>query len=130
MELNEYQEKAMKTCMPSSANLSYMLLGLNEETGELSGKVAKLIRKGRTHFSSDGNVSVCGYDGEIDKTRTEIVKELGDVMWMAAGCAMVLGVPLENVCQMNLDKLAAREANNTIDGQGDGVTKEERRGML
>lgn len=37
MELNEYQEKAMMTCMPSCENVSYMLLNLVGEVGELAG---------------------------------------------------------------------------------------------
>ena len=45
MQLNEYQEKAMQTCMPSCDNVSYMLLNLQAEVGELSGKIAKAIRK-------------------------------------------------------------------------------------
>lgn len=28
MELNEYQKRAMSTCMPSCENISYMLLNL------------------------------------------------------------------------------------------------------
>ncbi len=45
MELNEYQEKAMATCMPSCNNFSYMMLNLIGEVGELASKVAKDIRK-------------------------------------------------------------------------------------
>ena len=33
MTLNEYQEKAMKTCMSSCDNIAYMLTGLNAEVG-------------------------------------------------------------------------------------------------
>ena len=49
MELKEYQERAMTTCMPSSNNFSYMFLNLVGEVGEFASKVAKSIRK-------DGNV--------------------------------------------------------------------------
>ena len=45
MTLNEYQEKAMGTCLPSCENFSYMMLNLVGEVGELAGKVAKSIRK-------------------------------------------------------------------------------------
>ena len=47
MELNEYQDRAMSTCMPSCNNISYMLLNLVAEVGEFSGKLAKAIRKGQ-----------------------------------------------------------------------------------
>ena len=45
MELNQYQESAMTTCMPSSENFSYMFLNLVGEVGEFASKVAKAIRK-------------------------------------------------------------------------------------
>lgn len=46
MELTTYQKRAMETCMPSCENISYMLLNLVGEVGELAGKIAKGIRKG------------------------------------------------------------------------------------
>ena len=46
MSLNQYQDRAMKTCMPSCENISYMLLNLVGEVGEFASKVAKSIRKG------------------------------------------------------------------------------------
>ena len=46
MSLNQYQDRAMKTCMPSCENVSYMLLNLVGEIGEFASKVAKSIRKG------------------------------------------------------------------------------------
>ena len=45
MELNEYQQQAMSTCMPSCDNFGYMFLNLVGEVGELASKVAKGIRK-------------------------------------------------------------------------------------
>ena len=44
MELNDYQNKAMSTCMDSSRNMSYMAMGLTSEVGEFMGKIAKAIR--------------------------------------------------------------------------------------
>ena len=41
MELNEYQKKAMSTCLPSCDNISYMSLGLVSEVGELAGNHPK-----------------------------------------------------------------------------------------
>ena len=119
MTLNEYQEAAMKTCLPSSQNLSYMLLGLNEEVGELSGKVAKLIRKGKVFFSSEGDVRPLMFPGEKEEAMEAIAKELGDVAWMLAGCCKVLGFSLEDICQKNIDKLADRAKRGVIDSQGD-----------
>ena len=47
LTLNEYQEKAMTTCLPTSKNFSYMFLNLVGEVGEFASKVAKHIRKKR-----------------------------------------------------------------------------------
>lgn len=44
MTRNEYQEKAMTTCMPSSNNLAYMLYGLLGEVGELVEKIGKATK--------------------------------------------------------------------------------------
>ena len=45
MTLEEYQKRAMTTCMASSENFSYMFLNLVGEVGEFASKVAKAIRK-------------------------------------------------------------------------------------
>ena len=58
MELNEYQEKAMSTCLPSCNNFAYMSLGLVSEVGELAGKVAKAVRK--EEITLFGNDLYCG----------------------------------------------------------------------
>lgn len=52
MTLNEYQDKAMSTCMESCDNFGYMMLNLVGEVGELASKVAKDIRKERQALSS------------------------------------------------------------------------------
>lgn len=120
MELNEYQKRAMTTCTKYSNNMLYMLFGLCEETGELQGKFSKAIRKGLLHAScynqiipTDGNI------GKLEDLRNDIKKECGDVAWMLAGVCSVMGWSLEEVCQMNLDKLADRQNRNVIVGEGD-----------
>lgn len=40
LTMNGYQEAAMKTCMPTCDNFSYMMLNLIGEVGELASKVA------------------------------------------------------------------------------------------
>ena len=56
MNLNEYQQKAMTTCMPSSENFSYMFLNLVGEVGELASKVAKDIRRGNAYISGSSDL--------------------------------------------------------------------------
>ena len=136
MTLKEYQKKAMTTCMESSKNLPYMLFNLQGEVGELSSKIAKLIRKEKIWFSSFvdnadmwNNSVICahGKDNLALASNEEIQKEIGDILWQTAGVCYVLGLNLEDIAQQNLDKLAARKVAGTIDGSGDGITKEEGR---
>lgn len=130
MTLNEYQDKAMTTCMPSSENFSYMFLNLVGEVGEFASKVAKAIRK--VQMTIEDNEHYFIYDAlnpdYKDVLKEELMKEAGDILWQLSGLCEVMGWNLEDVAQMNLDKLASRKKNGTIDGNGDGVTKEERNG--
>jgi hypothetical protein len=56
MELKDYQEKAMTTCMESSRNCSYMAGNLSAEVGELQGKVNKAQRKEQLVFNEKGHI--------------------------------------------------------------------------
>lgn len=117
MELNEYQEKAMTTCMDSSNNFSYMFLNLVGEVGEFASKIAKAIRK-EENFIDDNDLANAIYDEELQK-------EAGDILWQLSGLCTVMGWNLEDVAQQNLDKLQARKAVGTIDGNGDGIIREK-----
>lgn len=122
MTLNEYQEKAMSTCMDSCNNFSYMMLNLVGEVGELSSKVAKMIRKGIFEIGGESKLRVnvkAMNGGDFDTIAKELKLEAGDIAWQLAGLCEVLGWSLEEVCQANLDKLASRKARGVIDGNGD-----------
>lgn len=140
MQLKEYQKRAMDTCMASCNNWSYMFLNLVGEVGEFASKVAKHIRKrqmqiGWDTFGNEGErvhqanvlvtrVKAGSYDDE-EKWLEELKKEAGDILWQLSGVCTVLGWSLEEVAQMNLDKLAARKAVGTIDGNGDGIIRDK-----
>ena len=124
MNLNEYQNKAMTTCMESSNNFSYMFLNLVGEVGELASKVAKDIRKGNAYISGGSNLYYNDFP-ELSQHEVELMKEAGDILWQLSGLCSVMGWSLEDVAQMNLDKLAARKAIGTIDGNGDGIIREK-----
>lgn len=124
MTLNEYQRQAMTTCMPSSHNMTYMLMGLCEEVGELQGKFSKAVRKGLLQTNKFNQfVPTPGNYGKLDDLKNAMKAEAGDVAWMLAGLCDVMGWSFEEVCQMNLDKLKARKAIGTIDGNGDGIER-------
>lgn len=128
MELNIYQEKAMTTCMESSNNFSYMFLNLVGEVGEFASKVAKALRKD-TGMMDGANFYYYKFQEEgmptSEELQEELKKEAGDILWQLSGLCSVMGWSLEEVAQMNLDKLAARKAVGTIDGNGDGIIREK-----
>lgn len=112
MSLNDYQTRAMETCLPESRNPMYMLFGLSEEVGELCGKFAKAIRKGEIVITDNG----IEYTDKCDKEAfiEAVQKEGGDVEWMLNGFFSVMGWTAESIAKGNLDKLAARKQSNTI----------------
>jgi NTP pyrophosphatase (non-canonical NTP hydrolase) len=128
LTLNEYQERAMTTCMPTCNNASYMLLNMVGEVGEFASKIAKHIRKGEAGIGSGDTPNQFYFTAKANflTDRAALRKEAGDILWQLAGLCKVMGWDLEAVAQENLAKLAERAKNGTIAGDGDGVTKEER----
>ncbi|HVM90927.1 MAG TPA: nucleoside triphosphate pyrophosphohydrolase family protein [Verrucomicrobiae bacterium] len=107
MTLNEYQQEADKTALYPNrgSNLHYPVLGLCGEAGEIAEKVKKLQR-------DRGNVI-------DDEWRNEMCKELGDVLWYISQVARELGLDLEQVGRMNIEKLRSRLQRQTLHGDGD-----------
>ena len=124
LTLNEYQDKAMSTCMPESDNLFYMLVNLQGEVGEFASKAAKHMRKGKLHITTterdeEGRILHTQIWNITDEERKLLRDELGDIQWQLAGLAHVMGFTLEEVAEKNLEKLASRKQRNLIDGDGD-----------
>ena len=125
MELNEYQKRAMTTCMVSCDNFSYMMLNLVGEVGEFASKVAKHIRKKKMYIGDGYQPNELFYNFKAVEESTmvdwndELKKEAGDILWQLAGLCHVQGWDLEEVAKMNLEKLASRKQRNVIDGDGD-----------
>ena len=97
---DQYQELAFKTALETAKNPAYMVSNLTSEAGEVAGKYAKWIR-----------------DGVLDEEGMQ--KEVGDVLWQIAGLSTVMGWSLADLASKNLQKLAARQINNTLKGSGD-----------
>lgn len=80
----------------------YPFIKLAGECGEVMEKIGKALR--------DNN-------GEI--ARDALILELGDILWYLTACAYELDTSLEEVALRNLEKLANRKKNGTIQGSGD-----------
>lgn len=120
LTLNQYQKRAMMTCMPSCHNFSYMMLNLVGEVGELASKVAKDIRKKNAVIGDIRNdiTGIMPYE-EWEKRWEEYMYEAGDILWQLAGLCEVMNWNLDYVAEMNLRKLASRKQRGVIDGEGD-----------
>jgi NTP pyrophosphatase (non-canonical NTP hydrolase) len=126
MELNDYQDRAMLTCMDTCDNPTYMLLNLVGEVGEFASKVAKHVRKGearifRNHILWTDNSNLTDEENgkQIANNLEALKAEAGDILWQLSGLCQAMGWSLEDVAQANLDKLASRQARGVINGEGD-----------
>ena len=122
LTLDEYQQRAMTTCTESSKNDTYLLFGLVAEVGELADKVAKAKPKEYITIDED-EIFPKSHNGTIplvfEEFTESFIKELGDVLWFVALIAKHAGLSLEEVAQLNLDKLADRAKRGVIVGNGD-----------
>ncbi len=108
MTFDEYQAKALTTAITNPDPLmdkTIWAMGIAGEAGEVLEKWKKIVAY------KDGQIS--------DDDRMEIKKELGDVVWYVALLAHSLGLSLDDVMQLNVDKLASRKARGVQKGEGD-----------
>lgn len=93
MTLDEYQRLAQRTTSqytPTVHRLTIAALGLAGESGEVIEHVKKYA----------------GHGHALD--REQIASELGDVLWYVAEIAASVGISLDAVAKMNVDKLRRR----------------------
>lgn len=119
MTLNDYQDKAMVTCLPSCANEVYAINGLTAEVGEINDKIAKWVRKGICRIDNNHLVFNTSDEAVANKYREELAYELGDVRWFCSLLALLLGYTDEEIEDMNIEKLKDRAARGVIVGNGD-----------
>lgn len=92
---NEWHRKYMEL-----RDLFVMSAGVGGESGEVLEKIKKFVR-----------------DGTLDMPN--LAKELGDVLYYIVKIAHRHGLTLQDVIDINVMKLSARLANNTMRGSGD-----------
>ena len=106
MKVNDYQAAALTTAIyPEDKRIIYPALGMCGEAGEVADKVKKVIRDNAQNFTAE--------------EKREIAKEIGDVLWYCAVLSHDLGFTLEDVTQMNIDKLQSRKERGMLSGSGD-----------
>jgi len=76
-------------------------LGLVGEAGEVAEKIKKLIRDNNKYANE------------------EIMKELGDVVFYATALANIYGRGLQEVLELNIQKLDDRQKRGILKGSGD-----------
>ena len=89
---NEYQKLANRTCAATQSKtdmLHHAVFGLTSEAGEVAGLLQKKYQ---------------GHEFDIEHFK----KELGDCTWMIAEACEALDFDMDDVMQLNIDKLKAR----------------------
>jgi NTP pyrophosphatase (non-canonical NTP hydrolase) len=109
MDFNEYQNLAARTGYGDDAERNFVLMiysmGLAGESGEVIEKLKKAMRD---------------RGGAVDEGEKQLLqKELGDVLWYLSEISRMLGIPLQDIAEMNIEKLASRKERGTLHGAGD-----------
>ena len=104
MEINEYQKLEMTTLNPQLDKKDVLINGVMGLCGE-SGEAIDIVKK----YLAQGH--------ELDTKH--LAKELGDIAWYLAETATAIGYDLDDIFQMNIEKLKKRypqgfSANHSI----------------
>lgn len=111
MNIQDYSTQAITTLTDShdmadmNATLIAQVFGLVGESGEVAEKFKKLIR------DKKGQIS--------EEDRTEILKELGDILWYVNAVAHLLDSSLDEIATDNLKKVLSRKDRGVTAGSGD-----------
>lgn len=93
LSFDQYQEAAARTineAQPTQLQLANFGMGLAGEAGEVCDHLKKVVFHGH----------------ELD--REALAKELGDALWYMAATASTVGLRLEDIAELNVEKLRLR----------------------
>lgn len=111
MTLDEYQKQALTTAYTDPKYKDTLMdktvwaMGIVGEAGEIIEKWKKMVAYNGGDLTED--------------FVADMKKELGDVVWYVAVFADSLGLSLEEIMQLNVQKLQDRKKRNVIKGKGD-----------
>ncbi len=117
MTPQEYDEFCESTDLyKGDDKLVAYILGLNEEAGEVAGKLKKYMRGDYANpdwlFPDLLNEALADFSYAV-------LLELGDVLWYNSRVANLLGSSMSEVMTLNKSKLMARTVKGTLRGSGD-----------
>jgi len=103
MDFDDYQSLAKTTAVyPRKHKVTYPMLGLAGEVGELLNKYKKTLR------------------GDIKGiSKEDALGELGDILWYVSAICTDLDLRMMEVAGKNIDKLLKRKVEDKIKGSGD-----------
>lgn len=100
----EYTEFTRTTAIyPKHLAIEYLVLGLCSESGEVASLIKKSIRD----------------NTDPDALRSNMLAEMGDVLWYVARICDEMGVSLDDLMLYNRRKLESRKTRGVIGGSGD-----------
>lgn len=108
MTFDEYQKQALTTLIHHHDPLmdkTIMVLGIAGEASEVAEKWKKIVAY------QDGTIS--------EDAKTELAKEIGDVLWYLSVFADMLGLSMNDIAAANAAKLASRKERGVQKGSGD-----------
>jgi NTP pyrophosphatase (non-canonical NTP hydrolase) len=108
MTFDEYQKQAPNTAIFHPDPLmdkTIWVLGIAGEGSEIAEKWKKIVAYREGVITEDD--------------KTELAKEIGDVLWYLTLFAESLGLSLDDIATNNLEKLASRKARGVTKGSGD-----------
>ena len=104
----DYERICKETALYPNADkdLTYPIMGLAGETGELCNKYKKFLRG---DFTED----------ELKEFAENLADEVGDILWYLTRISNTLGFSLADIMRINSTKLIDRKERGVIKGSGD-----------
>lgn len=121
LSFNQYQLRAHGTaeyCVPGTG--IYPSLGLSGESGELIDKCLRLAVE--IGHISEATKKLHRDHGGVFRNHAhamDVALELGDVLWYLSAIAGDIGFTLEQIAELNVQKVESRQERGVLHGSGD-----------